>query len=104
MHTSFEKLYNEGFKIGELLRQKEVAKNLMDILNDETIAQKCELTYEDVKILRKEYESVQKDELKIKKQIAKNLMDILSDRIIAQKCELTYEEVKILRNEYESIK
>lgn len=46
-----QKIFNEG----QLEKQKEIAKNLMDILNDEMIAKKCDLSLEEVKQLRKEY-------------------------------------------------
>ena len=48
-----QKIFNEG----QLEKQKEIAKNLMDILNDEMIAKKCDLSLEEVKQLRKEYEN-----------------------------------------------
>jgi hypothetical protein len=47
-----QKIFNEG----QLEKQKEIAKNLMDILNDEMIARKCGLSLEEVRKLRKEYE------------------------------------------------
>ena len=47
-----QKIFNEG----QIEKQKEIAKNLMDILNDEMIAKKCDLSLEEVKLLRKEYE------------------------------------------------
>ncbi len=47
-----QKIFNEG----QLEKQKEIAKNLMDILNDEMIAKKCDLSLDEVKQLRKEYE------------------------------------------------
>ena len=48
-----QKIFNEG----QLEKQKEIAKNLMDILNDEMIAKKCGLSLDEVKYLRKEYEA-----------------------------------------------
>lgn len=47
-----QKIFNEG----QLEKQKEIAKNLMDILNDEMIAKKCDLSIDEVKQLRKVYE------------------------------------------------
>lgn len=47
-----QKIFNEG----QLEKQKEIAKNLMDILNDEMIAKKYDLSLDEVKQLRKEYE------------------------------------------------
>ena len=47
-----QKIFNKG----QLEKQKEIAKNLMDILNDEMIAKKCDLSIDEVKQLRKEYE------------------------------------------------
>ena len=47
-----QKIFNEG----QLEKQKEIAKNLMDILNDEMIAKKCDLSLDEVKKLRKEYQ------------------------------------------------
>ena len=47
-----QKIFDEG----QLEKQKEIAKNLMDILNDEMIAKKCGLSLDEVKYLRKEYE------------------------------------------------
>lgn len=47
-----QKIFNEG----QLEKQKEIAKNLMDILNDEMISKKCDLSIDEVKQLRKEYE------------------------------------------------
>lgn len=47
-----QKIFNEG----QLEKQKEIAKNLMDILNDEMIAKKCDLSLDEVKKLGKEYE------------------------------------------------
>ena len=52
MSTLGQKIFNEG----QLEKQKEIAKNLMDILNDEMIAKKCDLSLDEVKQLRKEYE------------------------------------------------
>lgn len=51
-----QKIFNEGIEEGQLEKQKEIAKNLMDILNDEMIAKKCGLTIDEVKKLRSEIE------------------------------------------------
>lgn len=45
-----QKIFNEG----KIEKQIEIAKNLMDILNDETIAKKCGLPIEQVKKIRNE--------------------------------------------------
>ncbi|MDU4882592.1 hypothetical protein [uncultured Clostridium sp.] len=47
-----QKVFNEG----QLENQKEITRNLMDILNDEMITKKCDLLLDEVKQLRKEYE------------------------------------------------
>lgn len=52
MSTLGKKIFNEG----QLEKQKEIAKNLMDILNDEMIAKKCDLSLDEVRQLRKKYE------------------------------------------------
>ena len=52
MSTLGKEIFNEV----QLEKQKEIAKNLMDILNDEMIAKKCDLSLDEVKQLRKEYE------------------------------------------------
>ncbi|MGL5381844.1 hypothetical protein [Clostridium sp.] len=51
-----QKIFNEGIEKGQLEKQREIAKNLMDILNDEMIAKKCGLTIDEVKKLRSEIE------------------------------------------------
>ena len=38
-------------------KQREIARNLLDVLNDQMIAKKCDLSLEEVKKLRKEYEN-----------------------------------------------
>ncbi|MGL5352791.1 MAG: hypothetical protein ACRDA5_05630 [Clostridium sp.] len=45
-----QKIFNEG----QIEKQIEIAKNLMDILNDEMIAKKCGLSIEQVKKIRNE--------------------------------------------------
>lgn len=51
-----QKIFKEGFEVGKQQKQREIAKNLMDILNDEMIAKKCGLTIDEVKKLRIELE------------------------------------------------
>ncbi|MGL5616299.1 MAG: hypothetical protein ACRDD2_08735 [Sarcina sp.] len=48
-----EKGRAEGIEKGERLKQIEIAKNLLDVLDDETIAKKTGLNIEEVKKLRK---------------------------------------------------
>ena len=43
------------FKEGKIEKQREIARNLLDVLNDQMIAKKCDLSLEEVKQLRKEY-------------------------------------------------
>lgn len=51
-----QKIFNEGIEEGKVEKQREIAKNLLDVLNDQMIAKKCGLSLEEVKQLRKEYE------------------------------------------------
>lgn len=51
-----QKIFNEA----QLEKQIEIAKNLMDILNDEMIATKCGLSIDEVKKLRRELEETNK--------------------------------------------
>ena len=51
-----QKIFNEGIEEGKVEKQREIAKNLLDVLNDQIIAEKCGLSLEEVKQLRKEYE------------------------------------------------
>lgn len=48
-----EKIFNDG----KLEAQKKIAKNLMDILNDKVISEKCDLPLEEIRKLRKEYKN-----------------------------------------------
>ena len=42
----------------ELKKEKlKIARNLLDVLSDQMIAKKCDLSLEEVKQLRKEYEN-----------------------------------------------
>ena len=45
------------FNEGKIEKQREIAINLLDVLNDQMIAKKCDLSLEEVKQLRKEYEN-----------------------------------------------
>ena len=46
---------------GKIEKQREIARNLLDVLNDQMIAKKCDLSLEEVKQLRKEYENKKQD-------------------------------------------
>ena len=50
-----QKIFNEGIEEGKIEKQREIARNLLDVLNDQMIAKKCDLSLEEVKQLRKEY-------------------------------------------------
>ena len=50
-----QKIFNEGIKEEKIEKQREIARNLLDVLNDQMIAKKCDLSLEEVKQLRKEY-------------------------------------------------
>ena len=52
-----QKIFNEGIEEGKIEKQIEIARNLLDVLNDQMIAKKCDLSLEEVKQLRKEYEN-----------------------------------------------
>ena len=52
-----QKIFNEGNEEGKIEKQREIARNLLDVLNDQMIAKKCDLSLEEVKQLRKEYEN-----------------------------------------------
>ena len=52
-----QKISNEGIEEGKIEKQREIARNLLDVLNDQMIAKKCDLSLEEVKQLRKEYEN-----------------------------------------------
>ena len=52
-----QKIFNEGIEEGKVEKQREIARNLLDVLNDQMIAKKCDLSLEEVKKLRKEYEN-----------------------------------------------
>ena len=52
-----QKIFNEGIEEGKIETQREIARNLIDVLNDQMIAKKCDLSLEEVKQLRKEYEN-----------------------------------------------
>lgn len=52
-----QKIFNEGIEEGKIEKQREIAINLLDVLNDQMIAKKCDLSLEEVKQLRKEYEN-----------------------------------------------
>jgi len=52
-----QKIFNEGIEEGKIEKQREIARNLLDVLNDQMIAKKCDLSLEEVKQLRKEYEN-----------------------------------------------
>lgn len=56
MSSLGQKIFNEGIEEGKVEKQREIAKNLLDVLNDQMIAQKCGLSLEEVKQLRKDYE------------------------------------------------
>ena len=51
------RLRNSGRRRGKIEKQREIARNLLDVLNDQMIAKKCDLSLEEVKQLRKEYEN-----------------------------------------------
>ena len=50
-----QKIFNEGIEEGKIEKQREIARNLLDVLNDQMIAKKCDLSLEEIKQLRKEY-------------------------------------------------
>ena len=50
-----QKIFNEGIEEGKIEKQREIARNLLDVLSDQMIAKKCDLSLEEVKQLRKEY-------------------------------------------------
>lgn len=52
-----QKIFNEGIEEGKIEKQREIAINLLDVLNDQMIAKKCDLSLEEVKQLRKEYKN-----------------------------------------------
>ena len=52
-----QKIFNEGIEEGKIEKQREIARNLLDVLNDQMIAKKCDLSLEELKQLRKEYEN-----------------------------------------------
>ena len=52
-----QKIFNAGIEEGKIEKQREIARNLLDVLNDQMIAKKCDLSLEEVKQLRKEYEN-----------------------------------------------
>ena len=52
-----QKIFNEGIEEGKIEKQREIARNLLDVLNDQMIAKKCDLSLEEVKQLRKEYKN-----------------------------------------------
>ena len=52
-----QKIFNEWIEEGKIEKQREIARNLLDVLNDQMIAKKCDLSLEEVKQLRKEYEN-----------------------------------------------
>ena len=52
-----QKIFNEGIEEGKIEKQREIARNLLDVLNDQMIAKKCDLSLEEVKQLRKEYDN-----------------------------------------------
>ena len=54
-----QKIFNEGIEEGKIEKQREIARNLLDVLNDQMIAKKCDLSLEEVKQLRKEYENIE---------------------------------------------
>ena len=56
-----QKIFNEGIEEGKIEKQREIARNLLDVLNDQMIAKKCDLSLEEVKQLRKEYENKKQD-------------------------------------------
>ena len=56
-----QKIFNEGIEEGKIEKQREIARNLLDVLNDQMIAKKCDLSLEEVKQLRKEYENKKYD-------------------------------------------
>lgn len=52
-----QKIFNEGIEEGKIEKQREIARNLLDVLNDPNVGKKCDLSLEEVKQLRKEYEN-----------------------------------------------
>ena len=56
-----QKIFNEGIEEGKIEKQREIARNLLDVLNDQMIAKKCDLSLEEVKQLRKEYKDKKYD-------------------------------------------
>ena len=56
-----QNIFNEGIEEGKIEKQREIARNLLDVLNDQMIAKKCDLSLEEVKQLRKEYENKKYD-------------------------------------------
>lgn len=76
---------------------RDIAINLLDILNTKLIAEKCGVPIGEINMFENAYKKgLKENQLKI----AKNLMDILNDEMIAQKCDLSLEEVRQLRKEY----
>ena len=48
-----QKIFNEGIEEGKIEKQREIARNLLDVLNDQMIAKKCDLSLEEVSSLEK---------------------------------------------------
>ena len=44
-----QKIFNEGIEEGKIEKQREIARNLLDVLNDQMIAKKCDLSLEELK-------------------------------------------------------
>lgn len=101
LNDLLQEIYDEGFNIGANKSvQIKIAMNLLDVLNDETIAEKCNLSIYKVQYLRNIRDSIfneGKESAQIK--IAKNLLDILNDEIISDRCGLSIDKVKQLRND-----
>lgn len=49
-----EVIFNEGKEVAQI----KIAKNLLDILNDETISERCGLSIDKVNQFRKDYEVI----------------------------------------------
>ena len=52
-----ELIFNEGIEVGKDAAKIRIAINLLEILNDETIAERCDLSLEKVKQLRNDCEN-----------------------------------------------
>ncbi len=87
----------EGYAEAKL----KIAINLLDILDDKTIALKTGFSEDEIKKLRKNYyEGIEEGKEEKAIEIATNLLDVLDDKTIALSTGVSEDEIKDLRIKY----